>query len=171
MDVVKQRINELRGSLSIKNQLGKGVAFHIQLPLSRSIIDGLLVNVADTRYVVPLHLVDRIDRLPYQSLLTDLRINKSVVVNGEPRTVYMLRQMFSHDTPLPKNADVISMTIGGLPKGLAVDSIAGKMQVVLKPLGDVYQSVDFISGSTILGDGTIALVLDPQRFFGNGIDN
>ncbi|PZR37520.1 MAG: hypothetical protein DI538_12515, partial [Azospira oryzae] len=165
MDVVQQKINDLRGHVTVKSVLGKGTSIHIKLPLSRSIIEGLLVRVANTRYVVPMNVVDRIDRISYESLDREENVNKMVMVNEEPLSVFSLRKEFRIMDVAPKTADVISITINGVKKGLAVDRIEGKMQTVLKPLGEVYQHQDFISGSTILGDGSLALVLDPYRLF------
>jgi two-component system chemotaxis sensor kinase CheA len=163
MDVVKQKINELRGYVTVKSAVGKGTSIHIKLPLSRSIIEGLLVNVDTTRYVIPLNVVDRIDRISYSELNLDHQINKSVIVNEEMLSVFSLRQRFHPDSLAPKTADVISVNVNGIRKGIAVDRIEGKMQTVMKPLGDIYQRQDFISGSTILGDGSLALVLDLSR--------
>ncbi|HEV8515521.1 MAG TPA: chemotaxis protein CheW, partial [Cyclobacteriaceae bacterium] len=165
MDVVQQKIKDLRGYVSIKSTHGKGTAIHIKLPLSRSIIEGLLVKVDETRYVVPLNMVDRIDRIPYQNLDRENRVNKTVIVNEETLSVFSLRQKFHNDTIAPKTTDIISVTVNGIKKGIAVDRIEGKMQTVMKPLGDAYQNQDFIAGSSILGDGSLALVLDPSRLF------
>jgi two-component system, chemotaxis family, sensor kinase CheA len=165
MDVVNQRISELRGTVTISSAVNEGTSFHIKLPLSRSIIDGLLVKVAGTRYVVPLAMVEHIDRIPYADLNREQRVYTDVIVNNEPIPVFCLRKRFHDEKTPPRTADIISVTINGVRKGLAVDSIEGKMQAVLKPLGDLCQHVDFISGSTILGDGTMALVLDPHRLF------
>ena len=165
MDVVKQKINELRGSVSVRSIAGKGTAIHIKLPLSRSIIEGLLVNVADTRYVVPLNVIERIDRIPYAAIHRADKVNKTVVVNEEPLTVLSLRRQFHNEENTPKTTDIISVLVNGVKKGIAVDKIEGKMQTVMKPLGDVYKQQDFISGSTILGNGNLALVLDPVRLF------
>jgi two-component system, chemotaxis family, sensor kinase CheA len=165
MDVVKQKIDELRGSVTVKSIAGKGTAIHIKLPLSRSIIEGLLVNVADTRYVVPLNVIERIDRIPYAEIYREDKVDKTVIVNGEPLPVLSLRQRFYNDVTPPKTTDIISVLVNGIKKGIAVDRIEGKMQTVMKPLGDVYKQQDFISGSTILGNGTLALVLDPARLF------
>lgn len=165
MDVVKQKINDLRGYVSIKSVSGKGTSIHIKLPLSRSIIEGLLVKVAEARYVVPLNVIDRIDRIPYESLDRDDHVNKSVVINEETLSVFSMRKKFHNDSIKPRTSDVISVSVNGIKKGIAVDRIEGKMQTVLKPLGDVYQQQDFISGSTILGDGSLALVIDPSRLF------
>ncbi|MEJ1237163.1 chemotaxis protein CheA [Chryseolinea sp. T2] len=165
MDVVKQKINELRGYVAIESTPGKGTSIHIKLPLSRSIVEGLLVKVDETRYVVPLNVIDRIDRLSYDVLDREHQVNKSVVVNEELLQVFSMRQKFHGDTTAPKTTDIISITVNGVKRGIAVDRIEGKMQTVMKPLGDAYKQQDFIAGSTILGDGTLALVLDPSRLF------
>ncbi|MGC3943156.1 MAG: chemotaxis protein CheA [Chryseolinea sp.] len=165
MDVVKQKINELRGYVAIESTPGRGTSIHIKLPLSRSIVEGLLVKVDETRYVVPLNVIDRIDRLSYDVLSRDHQLNKSVVVNEELLQVFSMRQKFHEGTKAPKTTDIISVTINGVKRGIAVDRIEGKMQTVMKPLGDAYKQQDFIAGSTILGDGTLALVLDPSRLF------
>jgi len=165
MDAVNQRITELRGSVTIASIPGEGTSFHIRLPLSRSIIEGLLMKVADTHYVMPLNAIESIDRVPYISLNRAGSVNTDILVNNELLSVYSLRKNFyTHASP-PKTTDIISVRVNGSRKGIAVDSIQGKIQAVLKPLGDYYQHPDFISASTILGDGTMALVLDPQRLF------
>lgn len=165
MDVVKQKINDLRGYVSLKSSIGRGTSIHIKLPLSRSIIEGLLVKVDETRYVVPLNVVDRIDRIEYANLDRDQLLSKSVIVNEEMLSIFSLRQRFHPESRSPKTTDIISVTVNGVRKGIAVDRIEGKMQTVMKPLGDAYQQQDFIAGSTILGDGSLALVLDPSRLF------
>jgi two-component system chemotaxis sensor kinase CheA len=165
MDVVKQKINDLRGYVTVKSTQGKGTSIHIKLPLSRSIIEGLLVKVEETRYVVPLNVIDRIDRISYEELDRSNHVNKMVVVNEETLSVFSLRQKFHSNSAVPKTTDIISVSVNGIRKGIAVDKIEGKMQTVMKPLGDAYQQQDFIAGSTILGDGSLALVLDPSRLF------
>lgn len=165
MDVVQQKIKDLRGYVSISSTPGKGTSIHIKLPLSRSIIEGLLVKVDETRYVVPLNMVDRIDRIAYENLNREARVNKTVIVNEETLSVFSLRQKFHNNTVAPKTTDIISVTVNGIKKGIAVDRIEGKMQTVMKPLGEAYQLQDFIAGSSILGDGSLALVLDPSRLF------
>jgi two-component system chemotaxis sensor kinase CheA len=165
MDVVKQKINDLRGYVTIKSTKAKGTSIHIKLPLSRSIIEGLLVKVEETRYVVPLNVIDRIDRIAYDQLDRGDHVNKMVVINEETLSVFSLRQKFHSESATPKTTDIISVSVNGVRKGIAVDRIEGKMQTVMKPLGDAYQQQDFIAGSTILGDGSLALVLDPSRLF------
>ncbi len=165
MDIVQQRINELRGNVSIKSQVGKGTSIHIKLPLSRSIIEGLLLRVSNSRYVIPLNFVDRIDRISSDLIDQRDKLNKLVLVNNELLSVFSLRNIFNDFSNPPKTLDVISVLIDGVKKGIAVDKIEGKIQAVLKPLGELYQQQDYLAGSTILGDGTLALVLDPQRLF------
>src|SRR5690606_27294332 len=92
-------------------------------------------------------------------------VNKTVVINEETLAVFSLRERFHQESTTPKTADIISVTVNGVKKGIAVDQIEGQMQTVMKPLGDAYQQQDFIAGSTILGDGSLALVLDPARLF------
>jgi two-component system, chemotaxis family, sensor kinase CheA len=165
MDVVYQRIAELRGSIDIASVAGQSTSFHIKLPLSRSIIDGLLVLVDKTSYVLPLNVIERIDRIPFHLLERENRISTDILVNDSLLPVFSLRKKFYSESIPPKTTDIISVDVNGTRKGIAVDSIHGKIQAVLKPLGEHYQNQEFISGSTILGDGTIALVLDPQRLF------
>lgn len=165
MDVVQQKISDLRGSITVRSEIGKGTSFHIKLPLSRSMIEGLLVRVDETRYVIPLNMVDRIDRIAYQELDKENHLNQTVVINEQPIKILALRKEFHPGTIPPRTADIISVTIDGIRRGIAVDRIEGKMQTVLKPLGDFYQKQDYISGSTILGNGSLALVLDPVRLF------
>jgi two-component system, chemotaxis family, sensor kinase CheA len=165
MDVVKQNINDLRGYVSVKSAPGKGTSIHIKLPLSRSIIEGLLVKVADTRYVIPLNVVERIDRISYENLDRENALNQTVIINENMVSVFSLRRNFHPESATPKTTDIISLTLNGQKKGIAVDRIEGKMQTVMKPLGDAYNRQDFIAGSTILGDGSLALVLDPSRIF------
>ncbi|MDJ1469000.1 chemotaxis protein CheW [Xanthocytophaga flava] len=165
MDVVRQKITELRGSIVIKNTIGQGVSFQIKLPLSRSIIEGLLVKVAQTHYIIPLNLVEQINRLPYESLNRDNHLNKTILVNEELLPVFSLSRQFHQDRIPPKTADVITILANGRKKGLVVDRTEGKIQAVLKPLGEAYRQQDFIAGSSILGDGSLAFVLDPDRLF------
>ena len=165
MDVVQQRINELRGSVTVKSVPNRGTAIHIKLPLSRSIIEGLLLSVDDSKYVIPLYFVDRIDRINSEQIEHTNKLNKTVVINNMPLAIFSLRKYFGHPSESQKTSDVISVIIDGNKKGIAVDKIEGKIQAVLKPLGEIYQQQDYLSGSTILGDGTLALVLDPPRLF------
>jgi two-component system chemotaxis sensor kinase CheA len=165
MDVVKQKIDDLRGYVSVKSTVDKGTSIHIKLPLSRSIIEGLLVRVDDTRYVVPLNMIERIDRIPYDGLDKNNSVNKSILVNEQLLNVFSLRNKFHPGSQPPKTTDIISISVNGVRRAIAVDRIEGKMQTVLKPLGAAYQQQDFIAGSTILGDGSLALVLDPSRLF------
>jgi two-component system, chemotaxis family, sensor kinase CheA len=165
MDVVQQKIKDLRGYVTVSSKPAEGTSVHIKLPLSRSIIEGMLVKVDSSRYIVPLNVIDRIDRIRYEDLQTQNRLNKTVLVNEEPLSVLSLRQQFHSGTPYPKYTDIISVTINGTRKGISVDRIEGKMQTVMKPLGEAYNDQDFIAGSSILGDGGLALVIDPVRLF------
>ncbi|MBL6449282.1 chemotaxis protein CheA [Fulvivirga sp. 29W222] len=169
MDVVKQKISELRGSIKISSSTGSGTQFYIKLPLSRSIIDGLLVKVADTQYIIPINVIERIDRIPTSLLNRKNKIQTEVMINEKPVPVLSLREQYHSEKGGPKTSDVISINVNSVIKGIAVDMIEGMMQVILKPMGDMYNDQDFISGSAILGDGAVALVLDPDRLFSRHI--
>ena len=165
MDVVKQSITELRGSIKVSSSLGAGTQFYIKLPISRSIIDGLLVKVADTQYIIPINAIERIDRIPSSILNRKKRIQSGVMINEKPLPVLSLRQQYYDEQDTPKTSDIITIKVNDKSKGIAVDHIEGMMEVILKPMGDLYTNQDFISGSAILGDGAVALVLDPERLF------
>jgi two-component system chemotaxis sensor kinase CheA len=165
MDVVRKKINDLRGYVTLSSVRGQGTSIHIKLPLSRSIIEGLLVKVEDTAYVVPLNVVSRIDRVAHEHSPDTETVNRSVLVNDELLSVLSLREKFHSGSLPPRTIDIISVFVGGMKRGIAVDRIEGKVQTVMKPLGDAYAQQDFIAGSTILGDGSLALVLDPDRLF------
>lgn len=167
MDVVKQKITELRGSIRVSSTKGSGTQFYVKLPLSRSIIDGLLVKVADTKYVIPINEIERIDRIPSTLLNRANHIQTEVLINEQLLPVLSLRQQYYSEYDSPRTSDIISINTNGTRRGIAVDMIEGMMQVILKPMGDIYDDQDFISGSAILGDGTIALILDPERLFAN----
>src|SRR5690606_30826408 len=98
MDVVRQKIHDLRGYVTVNSTPGKGTSIHIKLPLSRSIIDGLLVKVDDTAYVIPLNVINRIDRLAHDHTQEKNTINRSVIVNEELLSVFSLREKFHNDS-------------------------------------------------------------------------
>ncbi len=161
MDVVKRKIDEIRGTVDLESKENVGTTITIKLPLTLSIIDGLLVEIGDTKYVMPLNLVNKIYAFEHEQF--ENAFNNIIVVEGEQIPFYYLRGEF--DIP----GDPLSVEQLVLVKyeekriGLVVDSVVGEYQAVLKPLGKLYKNHEIISGATILGDGTIALVLDTNK--------
>jgi len=158
MDVVKKKITELHGNVYIDSTIGRGTSIVIKLPLSLSIVDGLLVKLANTPFVVPLSSISRIREVTYEALLE--AYNDTLIIDGRPMVVLNLRESFGVDGQMPKYAQVIIVQYEKKEVGLAFDAIVGEYQAVLKPLGSMYKKQENFSGATILGDGTVALVLD-----------
>lgn len=160
MDVVKRGIEDLQGDIFIESEKGKGTSFTIRLPLTLSIIDGLLVEIGENTYVIPLHLVDKCYEIP-AALLTD--VSQQLVLDGERIPVFHLREALRCANQSPEFNQIIKMKFQNEEVGLSVDKIIGEHQVVLKPLGHMYREQEEFSAATILGDGTVALVFDVNK--------
>ncbi|MDD4746622.1 MAG: chemotaxis protein CheA [Salinivirgaceae bacterium] len=161
MDVVKRKISDLRGQVEIETELGKGSTVTIKLPLTLSIIDGLLVRIDDTHMVIPLNSVYKVYEYQHEKL--EHAINNLILADDERVPAINLRKHFNFETPPPAIERVVTMEYNDHYIGLTIDEIVGEYQAVLKPLGTMFKGQDFFSGATILGDGSVALVLDPNK--------
>ena len=160
MDVVKRKITEIRGEVEIESAQGKGTTLTIKLPLTLSIIDGLLVQIADTYFVVPLSVVDTIFAANHGELK---EYNSLVVLAGKQIPYVYLRTIFDYPVNGNEQEQVVVINYNDSSVGLVVDKVVGEYQAVLKPLGKTFKNLDIVSGASILGDGTIALVLDTAK--------
>lgn len=160
MDVVKRKITEIRGEVEIESAQGKGTTLTIKLPLTLSIIDGLLVQIADTYFVVPLSVVDTIFAANHGELK---EYNSLVVLAGKQIPYVYLRTIFDYPVNGNEQEQVVVINYNDSSVGLVVDRVVGEYQAVLKPLGKTFKNLDIVSGASILGDGTIALVLDTAK--------
>jgi two-component system chemotaxis sensor kinase CheA len=155
MDVVKRSIEALRGSVEIESTAGLGSTIRIRLPLTLAIIDGFLMSVAGVHQVVPLDMVLECVELaagqPEQNFI-DLR--------GEVLPLLKLREHFGLDGRTARRQNIVVVKALGRKAGLVVDDLKGEFQAVIKPLGELFAAVQGITGSTILGSGEVALVLD-----------
>ncbi len=168
MDVVKRKIAELRGEVEVESERGVGTTITIKLPLTLSIIDGLLVKVDSTSYVIPLAAVDKIYAVEHRRVVH--QFNDVVVLDGVQIPFFNLREEFGLPEFSGEHEQVIVVNFEERKVGFVVDMVVGEYQAVLKPLGRHYKGQDMISGATILGDGTVALVMDTNRiikFFTN----
>lgn len=159
MDVVLKNIEALHGSVSIKNRETAGSTITIRLPLTLAIIDGFLIEVAGTLFVVPLNVVSECMTLP-----KDARIHEDgfgvIQLRGEALSLLKLRHYFGKDAvPSSTQENVIVVSYQDNQFGLVADALYGKVQAVIKPMGQLFQDVP-VSGSTILGQGQVALILD-----------
>jgi len=161
MDVVKKKIDEIRGTVDLESKRNIGTTITIKLPLTLSIIDGLLVEINDTKYVMPLNLVDKIYAVEHEKFVK--AYNNLVIIDGEQIPFYNLRNEFSVIGQPLEMEQLVTVKYEDKRVGLVVDNVIGEYQAVLKPLGKLYINHDIISGATILGDGTIALVLDTNK--------
>ncbi len=161
MDVVKRKIADIRGEVDVESELNMGTTLIIKLPLTLSIIDGLLVKVEETFYVIPLSVIDKIYAVEHSKLTNTF--NNVVVLDGEQVSFFYLRHEFEIAPFDTAYEQVIVVNYEDKRVGLAVDTVIGEYQAVLKPLGKHYKKQEIISGATILGDGTIALVMDTNK--------
>jgi len=157
MDVVKRNIEALRGSVEVETWAGRGSRFTIRLPLTLAIIDGFLTTVAEASYVIPLNAV--VECLELKA--GDTR-GHMLNLRGEVLPFIRLRELFKVDGPIPMRENVVVITAGGGKAGIVVDQLQGEFQTVIKPLGRLFRHVRGIGGSTILGSGEVALILDVQ---------
>jgi two-component system chemotaxis sensor kinase CheA len=161
MDVVRRNIESLRGTLSIDSVEGKGTTFTMRLPLTLAIIDGFLVGVDRSSYVVPLEMVVECLELSPEDRA---RIAGSGYINlrGEVLPLLRLREAFEIQGDPGKRENIVVVSCAGRRAGFVVDALLGEFQTVIKPLGRLFERLSGISGSTILGNGEVALILDVQ---------
>ncbi|PHV10615.1 chemotaxis protein CheA [Chitinimonas sp. BJB300] len=160
MDVVRRNIEALRGSIEILNSEEQGTTFRIRLPLTLAIIDGFRVQVGDTLLVVPVDMMYECVEMP-----ADLQQDKARQINlrGEWLPYISLRELFQLGEVDKGSEYVVIVQYSGRRAGLVVDRLLGEFQAVIKPLGIIFKALQGISGSTILGNGEPALILDiPQ---------
>jgi two-component system chemotaxis sensor kinase CheA len=159
MDVVRRNIEGLRGNLSIASVDGEGATITIRLPLTLAIIDGFGVGVGDETYVVPLDAVLECLALPTDSH-RDGDGHGVINLRGEPLPYLRLRDRFKATGAAPQREHVLVVQHAGGRAGIAVDELYGERQAVIKSLGAGLDGLSGLSGSTILGDGRVALILD-----------
>jgi two-component system chemotaxis sensor kinase CheA len=157
MDVVKKNITALRGTVEVRTEAARGSTFSIRLPLTLAIIDGFLVAVNDASYVIPLDNV-------VECLELGAKSTRGNVLNlrGEVLPFIRLRDFFDVDAPPPPRENVVVVNAMGHKAGIVVDQLLGEFQTVIKPLGNLFRHLHGIGGSTILGSGEVALILDVQ---------
>lgn len=161
LDVVKRNITEIRGSIEVQSEKGKGTTFTIKLPLTLSIIDGLQVRVSDRDIIIPLIQVDRIVTLTNE--IIDTSLSDVMMLDNNQVPFFDLRKDFEIDGEIPERREIVVASYENEKVALIVDYVVGENQTVLKPLGKHFKKQDFISGGTILGDGSVALVLDINK--------
>jgi two-component system chemotaxis sensor kinase CheA len=158
MDVVRRNIELLRGAVQIQSSEGQGTTITIRLPLTLAIIDGFAVVANDETYVIPLETISECVELPSELMSRE----KTGVINlrGEPLPYVRLREVFGTPNELPARENVVVLHHEGGFAGIAVEKLRGECQAIIKPLHQMFREVPGISGSTILDNGRVALILD-----------
>ena len=157
MDVVRRNIQSLRGAVDVASVDGEGATFTIRLPLTLAIIDGFLVGVEKAAYVIPLDMVIECIELKENTADRDF-----LNLRGEVLPFVRLRQMFDIEGAQPARENIVVVQYAGQKAGIVVDQLMGEFQTVIKPLSTIFRHLRGIGGSTILGNGEVALILDVQ---------
>jgi two-component system chemotaxis sensor kinase CheA len=163
MDVVKRNIQALRGSVEISSEEGVGTTVTVRLPLTLAIINGFQVGLGKSVFVIPMDMVEECVEFREEDGrdYIDLR--------GQALPFVRLRERFAIDGPPARRQSIVVVRYGSKRAGLVVDSLLGEFQTVIKPLGKVFSGLRFLSGSSILGSGEVALILDMVALL-NGIE-
>ena len=159
MDVVKRGIDGLRGSISVDSVQGVGTTITLKIPLTLAIIDSLLVKIGSDHFVLPMSAVQECVELSREDIKNSHGRNLANV-RGMIVPYIPLREHFRITDQRPEIEQIVIADIHGTKVGFVVDSVVGEHQTVIKSLGKMYRDVKGISGATILGDGTVALILD-----------
>ena len=167
LDVVRRNVNALSGAIQLESRKGQGTTFTIRLPLTLAIIDGFAVKVGTETYVIPLSSVQECLELPAEKHSSE----EGGVINlrGEALPYVRLRDLFECGGAVPAREKIIVVEYHGGRAGLAADELLGEQQAVIKPLGRLFQGICGVSGSTILGNGRVALILDVPALCGEAI--
>lgn len=160
MDVVKRNIEALRGSVELESRSSIGTTVRIRLPLTLAIIDGFLVGVGPSQYVIPLDMVLECVELPAGERPAAQK-RGYFSLRGNVLPLLRIRELFQLASPTMNGREnIVVVRFGGHTMGLMVDRLMGELQTVIKPLGRLFRNVRGISGFTILGSGDVALILD-----------
>lgn len=167
LDVVRRNVNALSGAVHVESRKGQGTTFMIRLPLTLAIIDGFAVKVGAETYVIPLSSVQECLELPLEKHQSEE--GGVISLRGEALPYVRLRDLFECRGRAPIREKIIVVEYQGGRAGLAADELLGEQQAVIKPLGRLFQGIRGVSGSTILGNGRVALILDVPALCGEAI--
>jgi two-component system, chemotaxis family, sensor kinase CheA len=163
MDVVKRNVEAMRGVVTIISEVGKGTTFKVKLPLTTAIIDGLIVRVGADKFIIPTHTVQVTMRPEKKQLIRIAGTREMVVMRDKTIPLVRLNRFLgiSDGESDPTKASLAIVESFGKHYAIMVDEMINKQEVVIKSLGDVLGKLPGIAGGAILGDGSIALILDP----------
>jgi two-component system chemotaxis sensor kinase CheA len=160
MDVVGKNIAALRGTVTVNSVFGAGTTIDIRLPLTLAIIDGFLVSVGQSKFIMPLESVVEVIENRATASAVDDRGRSVVELRGQVLPVVSLRALYGLDSEPPERVSIVVVSTGAVKFGMVVDALLGQHQTVIKPLGRMFKTLRGISGSSILGNGEVALIFD-----------
>jgi len=160
MDVVKRNIEELQGGIEIESEMGVGTSFSIRLPLTLAIIDGFHVTAGHIDFIVPQNTI--LECVDLNSL-SHVQGQNCVNLRGDQVPYIRLREIFSLQPKDHSREKIVVVQFGEKRAGIVVDELHGEIQTVVKPMGPIFQSLKGIGGSSLLGTGAVALILDIQQ--------
>ena len=160
MDVVRRNVESLRGRIDLSSAQGKGTTIEVRLPLTLAIIDGFLVSVGSSKFIFPLDAVVEVIENRPTATAVDAHGCSVVELRGQVLPVMSLRALYSIESLEPERSSVVVIQSGGRRYGVMVDGLLGQHQTVIKPLGRMFRSLRGMSGSSILGNGEVALIFD-----------
>ena len=160
MDVVRRTVEGLRGTIELTSEIGQGSCVTLRLPLTLAIVEGLLVETGGERYTLPLSAVQEIVALPPGHADRGDRTRDHLDIRGRFVPFLRLRDLLDCPGTDPADSTVVVVASGGAGVGLVVDRIVGTHQTVIKQMTSLHTGLRAIAGATILGDGSVALILD-----------
>jgi two-component system chemotaxis sensor kinase CheA len=171
MDVVREKVEQLGGTLTIRSRAGAGTEFVLSLPLTLAIIQALLVRSSGQIYAIPLGAVTEV--LAYDDLSVETVDLRPVLTLRDGRVVPLdtLDEVVGvglDDSSPMRSRDVVLLEWGETARAIGVDDLVGRQEIVIKPLSGMFAGVTGLSGATVLGDGSVALILDPRALFVSG---
>jgi len=167
MDVVRTNVKSLKGSVSTSAVVGKGTCFTLSLPLTLAIIEALMIRMGDQMYAIPLDAVSTTTKLE-SVRLTDVKGRKAVTMRGEVLGIVDLGELLNlrpRQEVLPEFLSVVIIQDNDRRLGLVVDQLLDRQEIVIKSLGTYLSDVRGLSGASILGDGSVVLILDPHEIY------
>jgi two-component system, chemotaxis family, sensor kinase CheA len=166
MDVVKRNIEELQGGIEIESEMGVGTSLSIRLPLTLAIIDGFHVTAGHIDFIVPQNTI--LECVDLNSLI-HVQGQNCVNLRGDQVPYIRLREIFSLQPKDHSREKIVVVQFGEKRAGIVVDELHGEIQTVVKPMGPIFQALKGIGGSSLLGTGAVALILDIQQLIGFAI--
>lgn len=156
---IKGTVESLKGAISIESLHHQGTKIQMMLPLSLAIIQALLVKTGKSAFAIPIANIESTMSIALEEVQI-VQSREVVVIRGEIIPVVRLHEQFSIEPEMDRHAHIVIVSIGQKKSAFMVDSLIGQEDIVIKSLGKLFNDIDVLTGAAILGDGSIALILD-----------